>query len=186
LFFEQNSAANVDLNFAQVEYLGDPICASNWSILSTNRAAQPDFMYKYAQLIFFFSPENWSSISHIYSLQELKKALSLAQLPEKSNGGAGLILCNPHRDENRASDLKANAACMPCCWILRCLITQFRNSSCAVSLATLSSICIIHICILDSAILERLNRSSFTIVGVVGGSSSIWYSKGAGSEELSA
>jgi hypothetical protein len=34
--------------------------------------------------------------------------------------------------------------------------------------------------------LERLSRGGFTIVGVVGRSSSIWYSKDASSEESSA
>jgi hypothetical protein len=81
---------NADLNFDHVEYLGDLIYASNQSILSMKRAAQPDFMYKYAQLI-FSSLGNWSPASCIYSLQELRKALSLAWSPEKSDGGPVLF-----------------------------------------------------------------------------------------------
>jgi hypothetical protein len=49
---------NADLNSNHVEYLRDLTCASNQSILSMKRAAQPDFIYEYAQLIFSSSPEN--------------------------------------------------------------------------------------------------------------------------------
>jgi hypothetical protein len=69
---------NTDLNSNYMEYLGDLTCASNQSILSMKRAAQPYFMYKYAQLIFSSSLGNWFSVSHMYSLQELRKTLLLA------------------------------------------------------------------------------------------------------------
>ena len=143
-------------------------------------------MYEYAQLIFSSSPGNWLLASLMYISQELKKALSLAWSLEKSDGEAGLILCNPHRNGDGAPDLGAGAACMFCCWVLRCLTTQVKISICAAISAILSSVCVIHICISDSAILERLSGVGFTVMGVVGGSSSVWYSKDPGSEELSA
>ena len=176
---------NIDLNSDHAEYLGDLTSASNWSILSTKRAAQPDFIYEYAQLIFSSSLGNWSPASFMYILQKLKKALPLAQSPEKSNEGASLILYDLHRDGNRALDLRAGAACMLCCWALRCSIAQVKNSIYMTISAILSSVCIICICISDSAILERLSRGGFAVKDVVGGSSSIWYSDDPDLEGLS-
>ena len=55
--------------------------------------------------------------------------------------------------------------------MLRCSTAQFKNSICVAISTTFSSSCVIHICILDSAISERLSGGSFTVTGVVGGSS---------------
>ena len=112
----------------------------------------------------------------MYNLQELRKALPLAWSPEKSDRKAGLILCNLCEDRDGAPDLGAGAACMLCCWVLKCSTAQVKNSICAAISAILFLVCVIYICSLDSAILKRWSGGGCTVKGVVDGSSGIWYS----------